>query len=292
MNNENMNNENIKKERIALIADSCCNVPHDFASKHNIYIIHTKVCYKDRDFDDDMGEVASYVLDNLEKEIPTTSLPSMEDIEKIFDKVKSDGYNKALVISISSSLSGTYNVLRLVKENYEGLDVEVIDTKNIGIGAGFIAMRVARDIESGLSFNELVIKTEIGIEDSKVFFIIDTLEYLKKGGRIGLVSYSLAKALNIKPIISCNDEGVYYSHAKARGRQKAILKTIEEIKKLANKFGDYTLSLITSGSDDTIDVMNILKEEFKNVEIIDSGISSSLVVHTGPGLLGIAIVKK
>lgn len=281
-----------KKDKIALIVDSCCNVPYDFIKEYNIYVIQTKISYHNRELNDDIGDTAELVLYNLKNETLKTSLPSIDDITNVFDKVKVDGYNKALVITISSGLSGTYNVIRLASENYDDLQIEVIDTKNISIGAGFIAMRAAREIKSGISFNELVIKTQMKLKDSKVFFILDTLEYLKKGGRIGLVTYTLAETLNIKPIISCNDEGVYHTVSKVRGRQKAILKVIEEVKKYGARFNDYTLSVVTSGCNDKDEIIQLVNKEFEGKEIIESGVSGTIVVHTGPGLLGIALIKK
>ena len=88
----------------------------------------------------------------LEKEIPSTSLPDGATIQAIFDKIKEAGYEKVLAVTISSGLSGTYNVVRLLGEQTEGLDVFVLDTKNIGIGAGIQAIRAAELIETALGW--------------------------------------------------------------------------------------------------------------------------------------------
>ena len=130
------------------------------------------------------------------------------------DQAKADGYEKALVVCISSGLSGTYSLIRTVCGEYEGMETFVLDTKNISIGSGMLALLAARWLEQGMSWSALLDELPKQIKNSKVFFCVDTLEYLRKGGRLGLVAAVMGTALKLKPIISCNEDGVYYIAGK------------------------------------------------------------------------------
>ena len=119
-----------------------------------MYVLPLQIIYPEN-HTDKVDITPEEVYQRLEKEIPSTSLPDGATIQAIFDKIKEAGYEKVLAVTISSGLSGTYNVVRLLGEQTEGLDVFVLDTKNIGIGAGIQAIRAAELIETGLGWQEL-----------------------------------------------------------------------------------------------------------------------------------------
>ena len=125
-------------------------------------------------------------------------------------------------------------MMRVVCEEYTKLECRVIDSKNISIGSGIIAIRCAQLLEEGMDFDTLCQNAEQPIPHSKVFFCLKTLEYLQKGGRIGKVAALLGSAIALKPVISCNEEGCYYPIAKCIGRTPSIKKVLE----LAQKFAD------------------------------------------------------
>lgn len=104
----------MNKEKIAILVDSCCNVPQEFVDKYGMYVIPLKVLYKDREYMDGVDITAEEVYRGLEKEIPKTSLPSGEHIQKILDRIKADGYEKVIAVTISSGLSGTNNMINLL----------------------------------------------------------------------------------------------------------------------------------------------------------------------------------
>ncbi len=110
----------------------------------------------------------------------------------------------------------------------EGLETRYIDTKNIGIGSGFSAIRAGELIEQGLPFAEVCRQVEAVARDTRLFFCVSTLEYLVKGGRIGRVSGMVGTMLDLKPVISCDEDGIYYTVAKARGRKKSLELAVEK----------------------------------------------------------------
>lgn len=282
----------MNKEKIAVMTDSCCDVPQEFVDKYGMYVLPLKVIYKDREYLDGVDITPQEVYESLSTEIPSTSLPSGKLVEDLFEKIKADGYQKVVVVTLSSGLSGTNNMIHLIADDIEGLQIEIIDTKNIAVAAGFNAIQAARYVEKGYDFKTVVEKVRNNIYNSKVYFVVDTLEYLQKGGRIGLVASLVGNALNLKPIISCNDEGIYYTVAKVRGRKRSISKTIElALKQIAK--GDKYLLAICNGeaAEEAQEVKKeVLPQTPGAIEFIEGQISPVLGVHTGPGLIGIGVM--
>ncbi|MBP1048314.1 DegV family protein [Enterococcus sp. BWM-S5] len=278
-------------EKIALLVDSGTDVPQELVEKYNIYVIPLQIIYKDRVYTDKVDITPEEVYKRLPQEIPSTSLPDGATITKIFEKIKADGYEKLLAITISSGLSGTHNIVRLIAEDFPALESYVLDTKNIGIAAGLQVIEAAKMIEKGDSWEDIKVKTEENVKRSKIYFNVATLEYLQKGGRIGLVASILGNALKLNPIISCNDQGIYYTVSKARGRKKSLEKTFELIKEFVGNHKKIALAVAHGeAEEDAKSFYQRLKENFPQAEEIYFGtISPALVVHTGPGLLGIGI---
>lgn len=281
----------LNKEKIAVLTDSCSDVPKEYVDKYHIYVLPLKVIYKDREYLDGVNITPQEVYESMTTEIPSTSLPDGQSVQDIFEQIKKDGFNKVVVITLSSGLSGTNNLLHLIAQDINKLEIEIIDTKNIALGSGFHAIQAAKYIEQGYSFNEIVQKTKNNIKNSKVFFVVKTLEYLQKGGRIGLVASLFGNALNLKPIISCNDEGIYYTVAKVRGRKQSISKTKELAIKQVGSHTHYHLAVVHGDAqEEANEAKAFMIEKCPNYEeFMEGQISPCLGVHTGPGLLGIGV---
>ena len=281
----------MNKEKVALLVDTCIDIPKHIVEQYHMYTIPLKIIYKDQEYSDGVDITAEEVYSRLSEEIPKTSLPSTGEILEKLDQIKADGYEKVLAITLSSGLSGTFNLVSMIAKEYEALEIEVIDTRNIAIGGGFNAIGAAKYIEAGMSFEELKERITKEITNSKVFFCVDTLEYLQKGGRIGLVASTLGTVLNLKPIISCNEEGIYYNIAKVRGRKKSL----ERMKELAVDFAatgkQYNVALVHGcAKEDAEHLKEGLKKALPGMkDFIEGQISPALGVHTGPGLVGIGI---
>lgn len=279
------------KNKVAILVDSGTDVPQELIEKYQMYVIPLKIIYKDRVYTDKVDITPEEIYQRLPQEIPGTSLPDGETITKIFEQIKQDGYEKILAVTISSGLSGTYNIVRLIAQQQEELEAYVLDTKNIGIGAGFSAIQAAKWLEEGMEWSLLIERLNELVKQTKVFFNVATLEYLQKGGRIGLVSSILGTALKLNPIISCNDEGIYYTVGKARGRKKSLDRTVSYVKERVGTAKVFNLAVAQGDAkEEATEMMARLKEEFPQAQQIYFGqISPALVVHTGPGLLGVGV---
>ena len=274
---------------IAILVDSGTDVPEEYVERYGIYMLPLTISYDDRSFHDRVDITPEQVLRDLEREIPKTSLPSMGETHDLFDSIRDSGCRKVIVVTISSGLSGTYNMLRLVAEDYPDMDIRLVDTRNIGIGAGITAIRAAELAEEGRSMDEIIAVLHKLIHQTKIFFCVDTLKYLQKGGRIGKVTATVGTLLGIRPIISCNEEGIYYTVHKARGVHASLSGALDQVVKAAEGYEKVRLMVAHAGAEERAKHMvQELRKRIKG-EILFGPISPALVVHTGPGLLGVGV---
>ncbi|RAL26866.1 DegV family protein [Thermoflavimicrobium daqui] len=274
--------------RIAIITDSSCDLPASLLEKWNIKVVPIRVIYSHGDYRDGIDITPEEVCDKLHEEIPKTSMPAPKDIIQTLKLVQDEGYTHCIILTVSAALSGTYNAFKLIVQDFD-MKIEVIDSKGLSWLLGFLAIEVAKMVQDKMNFQEIIEKIEQTRQKLMGFFIVDTLEYLKAGGRIGKVAATLGSLLNLKPIISVDEEGKFYPFTVGRGRKQAIKKMLEPVLKQVESTKTSLTIIHTKAEQEAM----MLKERFKKmeniVEIYISHISSSLVVHTGPGLLGLVI---
>lgn len=230
-------------ERIAILVDSCCDIPEEYLKKSGIYELPLQIIYKDKTYLDRRDITAVEVYDGLEKEIPKTSLPSGECINQTLDEIAADGYDHIVSISVSSGLSGTYNFLKVLLEDDDRFTYTTFDTKQVAVAAGLIAVGAKDLIDAGKSYSEVVAGVDKMVKNTVVYFCIPTLEYLRAGGRIGLVTSVVGSMLKLAPIITCNSEGIYTTAAKARGMKKGQRLMLDLAKDFIGDHKDYLLAV-------------------------------------------------
>lgn len=282
----------MQRQRIAVVTDSGTDVPGQFGEDRGVFVVPLAIQYGHGTFLDGVDIDAEDVYARLATDIPTTSLPPGDLILETLQRVRDVGYDEVLMITISSGLSGTYGMMRLMADEVDGLDCRVIDTKNIGIGAGLSVIRAVEWIEEGLDLDEIEKRLVAGTGATKVFFSLATLEYLAKGGRIGRVAAAMGSLLTIRPVISCNEEGVYYTVQQVRGRLQSIRATIRHATEFVQN-RRFNLALAHGSAREELDnmktMMGDLLERAQNV--YEGHVSPALGVHTGPGLLGIGVQR-
>lgn len=279
-------------EKIAVITDSSCDLEISELRDHNIRLLPFRIIYKDREFKDRVDISPSYLYGNIEKEIPKTSLPSLEDTNNLFQELEQEGYTHVVIITISCEFSGTYNSIQLLTEDHPNLTFFVYDSKTLSRTQGFLALKVSKMIKDGVNFDTIVktlptLRKKVGI-----FFTLNTLDYLRKGGRIGRVAGTVGQLLNIKPIITVPEDGRFETYSKVRGRKQSI-KVLLEILDHWLKEGKCKVYVLHGGAEeDAKKFFNEIKD-FPNItEIGLSTIGPALGVHTGPGLIGITLEKE
>lgn len=276
--------------KTAIMVDSGCDISQEFIEQYDIKVLRLKVLYGDRMYSDGLDIDPLEVYRRFPQEIPTTSTPNMYEVSELVNEIKSEGYEKIIGITISSGLSGTYNAVAMAFEE-EDIETFAFDTKNISIGAGLLAMWAAKKLSEGWTFEAVKHGLNDKINDSKVFFYMDTLDYLRKGGRISPAVAIVGKALNLKPIISRNEKGTYYTVSKIRGQHKGLEKLIDSLK---DYIGDKKAYLAIMNGDGTryLDVIRArIKEMFPQYEVVvDKQITATMAIHTGPGLIGVGVL--
>ena len=277
--------------KTAIMVDSGCDISQEFIEQYDIKVLRLKVLYGgDRMYSDGLDIDPLEVYRRFPQEIPTTSTPNMYEVSELVNEIKSEGYEKIIGITISSGLSGTYNAVAMAFEE-EDIETFAFDTKNISIGAGLLAMWAAKKLSEGWTFEAVKHGLNDKINDSKVFFYMDTLDYLRKGGRISPAVAIVGKALNLKPIISCNEKGTYYTVSKIRGQHKGLEKLMDSLK---DYIGDKKAYLAIMNGDGTryLDIIRArIKEMFPQCEVVvDKQITATMAIHTGPGLIGVGVL--
>lgn len=281
-------------EKIALITDSAADIPVEIILKYNIKVLPFRIIYKDREYRDGIEITPEEVYKNFTTEVPTTSLPSMDEMEELFISLEKEGYNKAIFITLSSGLSGIHNAANIVVNNHPNIDTFLWDSKSISVGEGVVVTECGRLINEGKSFDEIVQIIPSILKRSTLYFVVGTLEYLKRGGRIGKVAGTIAELLDIKPIISPDkNDGKYYTVAKIRGRKKSLNKLYELCSEIAIEKKCRAFIMHGDALEETIEFANRLKNLPNILSVFFGGnISPVSGVHSGPGLVGICLLEE
>ncbi|MDD3347605.1 MAG: DegV family protein [Oscillibacter sp.] len=178
-------------KKIALLTDSCADLTPLLAAENHIYTVPLRILCADGEYADGVNIRGADIYERLRAgELPQTSLPAGDDIGRAIQSIAVEGYDGVIAVMLSSGLSGTYNLVRLIAEECRGrLAVHVFDSLSGSLGQGLTVLQLAEDIRSGMDWEELTQRRVPQlIESTSPFFSVDTLEYLQKGGRIGKVT--------------------------------------------------------------------------------------------------------
>lgn len=281
------------KDNIALLVDSGLNVPNETLALPGVYEVPLTIIYNEQSFTDKIDITTAEIYDRLDSELPKTSLPQGERIYQTLERIVNDGYTHLIVMTISSKLSGTYNAIKLMTEEFPQLTVTMVDTKSAAIGGGLQGIIAKELIDSDKAFNELVSLIEKNVTLSRIYFSLPTLEYLKRGGRISSVTSLIGSSLNLHPVISCNSAGEIWTPTKARGRKKSIQKMINEGIDFLEEGDGYDLVAIhTNCESEALPFVEALKNAFPNYRHFYFSQASPVIgIHTGPDALGFSILK-
>lgn len=281
-------------EKIALITDTAADLHEDIIKKYNIEILPFRIIYSDREYKDKLEITPQEVYDNFKIEVPTSSLPSMQDTEDLLTKLENEGYTHAIIITLSSGLSGIYNSVKLVSENHPNLNIHVYDSRSISMGEGILAQKCGEMIAQGMSFGDIVNEIPKIRDKVHLFFVVGTLEYLKRGGRIGKVSGTIAELLNIKPIIGVDkNDGKYYTYDKVRGRKQSLNRLLELAKETLDEKKCKLYIVHGDALEESKKVYDTISTHENVVEGFFGGqISPVAGVHSGPGLVGLILVEE
>lgn len=278
-------------QKIKIISDSSCDLSLETARKNNVGLLPIRVIYKDKEYLDKVEISSEELYESLSKEIPTTSLPNIGYCHKLFDDIKSEGYTDVIVITVSSKLSGTYNSVKVIAHDYEGLNFSFFDTRTLGYPEGTIVLEAAHMVDRGMKVEEILENLENVRKKVSGYVAVNTLEYMVKGGRISKFKGTLGEMIHLKPIISSNEDGALYKYAQSRGR----VQSINKMKKILDEHLEKSPCKVWVLSGDAKEEAQAFYDYFKTnprvEEIHLETIGPAMGVHTGPKSLGISILE-
>lgn len=223
--------------------------------------------------------------------LPTTSQATPDAFEQVFSSIKKNG-DSAVVITISSRLSGTCQSALIAAEEYD--NIYIVDSKSVAIGSGILAEYALRLVGTGMTAEEVAGELKLVRDDIRIVAMLDTLEYLKKGGRISKTVAFAGGLLNIKPVISLED-GEIKILGKARGSKQANNLLVSEIEAAGGVDFDRPLLLGYTGLSDIL-LKKYIEDSAElwegNVERLNTTAVGSVVgTHAGPGAIAVAFFK-
>ena len=275
---------------IKIICDSISDLPIEIIEKYNIDIVPLTVIFDNKEYlaGETLTTKEFYKILRDTDIMPKTSQATYVQFKSAFEKY--DENTEIIYIAGSSTASGTYQSSMLAKN--DGHDnVSIFDTQNLSIGSALFVIKACEMVENGCSIEEIILSLEKLKNDVEVVFSVDTLEYLKMGGRISSTKAALGNLLSIKPILEVKD-GLVVQKSQVRGK-KQIYSTLA--KTIVEKFGkDLKSRTIIIGCGDNIEDLEIMKEslekeaEISNVHLVNIG--CVVCSHSGPGVMGISCI--
>ncbi len=280
-------------EKIIIITDSGSDIPQN--NPYGITVLPMSICFGETEYKDGIDITTTEFYKKLieSDELPATSLVSPAAFEDAY-KTAVDHGAKVVVITISSKLSGTYQSATLAALDYPN-DVFIVDSMNVACGEQILAIRGAELIEQGLTAKEIAKKLESERKKIHILAVLDTLEYLKKGGRISSAVAFVGSALNLKPVVTCRD-GEVAMIGKARGSKNGNNHLIQEIQRTSGIDFSKPIRLGYTGLSDFM--LQKYIEDSKELwaghsdSMVVSHIGSTIGTHIGPGAIAVAFFEK
>lgn len=279
--------------KVALVTDSTADIPHETRERLGIAMVPLKVNFGSESFLDniDLEPAAFYRKLTQSSVLPTTSQPSPADFFDVFKRLSSEG-RPILSVHLSSALSGTYQSAMIAKSMLEDEgDVTVIDSRSASYGYGMIVVAAAEMAERGESAEAIAEEVQRMRRELRLYFVVDTLEYLQKGGRIGKAAAVVGSLLNIKPILTIDDEGGILPVDKVRGQKRALSRIAELLEQDVGSQPVHLGIALTPGFDAQAKEMSaLLRGRLNAVSYTESEVGPVIGAHAGPGTVGVFVI--
>lgn len=279
--------------QIAVVTDSTTYLPPELVKKHNISIAPQVLIWGDKTYKDGVEIQSEEFFTKLKtaKVMPTTSQVAVVSFQEIFQGLVDKGF-EVLAILVSSKLSGTIQSAAQAKElmGSAGEKVHIVDSQSVAMALGFQALAVARALESGASLKEAIALGEKSHEYTGVYFAVDTLEFLHRGGRIGGAQRFLGTMLNMKPILAIHDgkvEGIERIRTKSKAHDRVLELVLEKTK---GKTPVRLATLHANAAEDAKALLARAEKQLSPIESIFTEVSPTVGTHAGPGTVGLAFM--
>ncbi|MCS7179276.1 MAG: DegV family protein [Anaerolineae bacterium] len=279
---------------IAVVTDSTAYLPPDVRERLDIPVIPLNVLWGEEVLKDgvDIDPPTFYRRLQTAKVMPTTSQPSAGEFVEFFRRVAEEkGANTIVGVFISSQLSGTVASAEAAKDLLSDLHIEVLDSRSTSMGQGFQAMAAAEAAQAGAPLEEVVAAARQVQQNLHILFMVDTLEFLHRGGRIGGGKRFLGTALQIKPLLGL--DGVIEGVEQVRTKKKALARMLEILREKAGARQVFRAAVVHANAlEDAQALAEEVRAQLRPEELYLAEVSPVIGTHTGPGTLGICIVTR
>jgi len=276
---------------VRIVTDSACDLPEPVCEEFGISVVPLTIRFGEREFVDRKELSVDAFWRELESSpvLPETAAPSVGAFEETFRRLSDEGADGIVCINLSARLSATMQSAQVAAKALDGeTPVEIVDSQSASMGIGNLVLHAARRARAGASVEEIVSDVEARRAREHVFATLDTLEYLRKGGRIGGAQALLGSVLSIKPVISVVD-GAVEPAGRVRTRSKALRFLVDQVP-AGGKIE--SLSVLHANAPDLDEFLRMLQPLVPDAEVTVGTIGPVIGVHTGPRVMGIAWIDR
>lgn len=276
-------------QKLHIVTDSTADLPENLVREYDITVVPLHVIFGSGESYLDGVEITTdefYKRQKQSKELSSTSQPTPAEFAEVYQKLSGSG-KSIISIHISSAMSGTVQSATLASRMVDGADIEVIDSRVVSMGLGIIVLEAAKCAREGKSKQEVIGAVREIIDKLEIFFVVETLEYLARGGRIGKAQALIGTILNIRPILTIK-EGIVHPYEKVRGKTRSIDRLVQLVSERAAQ-RPVICSFVHSADPDGLKELRAKAAAKLNLLYppVDSELGSVVGTHGGPGILGI-----
>jgi len=276
--------------KVTVVTDSTVDLTPELAKELGVTIVPLRVIFGDQAYREGVDITAEEFYERLvnNRRLPTTSAPSVGDFQEVYERLLEKG-NSIVSIHVSGKLSATIRVAQAAKESVaEPTRIAVVDCQSITAGMGFVVLEAVEAARAGAKLAEVKATAESAAQRTQMRFMLDTLEYLRRGGRIGRARAYLGTLLSMKPILSIR-EGELYPEERVRTRTRGLERLVQWAVRHQNVRRAAVVHATTP--DEAESLRERLAMAFPNVNVHIVRFGPVLGTHTGPGIIGIGILE-
>jgi DegV family protein with EDD domain len=275
--------------RVAVVTDSGAYIPPELVDRYAIHVVPVYLIMGDRSWRDgvDIDPPAFYELLRTSPDFPKTSQPNVTDFRDLFIRL-ADQVEGIVAVLLTSKLSGTVGSATAAAAELPHLAIEIIDSEGVSMAEGYPVLAAARAAAEGGDLATVAAAARSFIGKTHLYFVLGTLEYLHRGGRIGTVSKLIGSALDLKPVLEFRD-GMIEAAARVRTRGKALEKVYELVAEKISPGDRVHMSIINvAAPEEAAQFGAELIARFQPVEVMEVECSPAIGAHAGPGTVGVA----
>ena len=279
---------------IRIFSDSSCDLPKEWIEEYDIHIVPLKISFGSETFLDRVNLSVAEFYEKMRNhaDLPKTAAPSPHAYIELFEKVMQPG-DEAMVISLSSALSGTHQsatmAIEMFQETHPSFRMEAFDTLNGSVGQGLVVLKVAQMIANGETFDQVAEKMPDLIRNTYNLVLLETVENAVKGGRVDRVKGMIASVLNIKVLLHVSKEGKVEILDKVRGSKNALKRYLDLVGEYGDNFEEKIMGIAHSNCEEkALEVKKMLEERYKTAKIFLTEIGPTIGTYASEGGLLIA----